>query len=279
MEYDQAQGLALQLGSCWCCVSLIPTHDSDLLKGTQDAEEIVRLRACARIVVQRLFTLRAYPGKEDFSLPKEVEAYEARLIEEALEAEQGSVTRAAKRLGIKHQTLSSILKRRHKHLLKKRTPFVPRRVSIISDPNKPPRRARAKKSLIVTILHAEDDEAVAGVVKDTVEAKGWRIETARDGVTALRRLASNTRYDILLLDNELPGMSGVELVRTARKLPHRRRTPIIMFSASDCEPEAWKAGVDAFLRKPEDISAITSMVERLLANMPKRYHRHEGATS
>src|SRR5205085_2008944 len=122
-----------------------------------------------------------------------------------------SVTHAAKRLGIKHQTLSSILKGRHKHLLKKRTPFVPRRVSIIPDPNKPPRRAITKKPRIVTILHAEDDEAVANVVKDTVEAEGWRIETYTDGVTALRRLASRTRYDLLLFDNELPGVNGIEL--------------------------------------------------------------------
>jgi tetratricopeptide (TPR) repeat protein len=126
-----------------------------LLKDTQDAEEIARLRACSRLVVQRLFTLRAYLGKDDFTLPKAVEAYEARLIEEALEAEHGSVTHAAKRLGVKHQTLSSILKKRHKHLLKKRTPFVPRRVSIIPDPNKPPRRAIAKKPRTTIILHVE----------------------------------------------------------------------------------------------------------------------------
>lgn len=240
------------------------------LKGTQDAEEIARLSACARVVVHRLFTLRAYLGKEDFSLPKVVEAYEARLIEEALEAERGSVTHAAKRLGIKHQTLSSMLKKRHKHLLKKRTPFVPRRVSIIPDPNKPPRRPIAKKSRPVTILHVEDTKVIADSFREAAESKGWGVDSCGDGLIALKKLAGKTRYDLLLFDNDLPGMNGLELIRTARKLPHRRRTPIILFSASDCEAEAWKAGVDAFLRKPEDTPVIMAMVKRLLAGKSKR---------
>jgi CheY-like chemotaxis protein len=237
-----------------------------LLKGTQDAGEIARLRACAHVAVHRLFTLRAYLDKEDFSLPNVVEAYEARLIEEALEAEQGSVTHAAKRLGIKHQTLSSMLKKRHKHLLKKRTPFVPRRVSIIPDPNKPPRRPIAKKSRIITILHVEHTKVIANGVREAAESKGWGVDSCADGLIALKKLAGKTRYDLLLFDNELPGMNGLELIRTARKLPHRRRTPIIMFSASDCEVEAWKAGVDAFLPKPEGINRISSMIARLLAS-------------
>ena len=39
-----------------------------------------------------------------------------------------------------------------------------------------------------------------------------------------------------------------------------------MLSASDVEAEAWRAGVDAFLRKPEDIHSVTTMISRLLAD-------------
>jgi tetratricopeptide (TPR) repeat protein len=90
-----------------------------LLKGTQDNEDMERLRACARIVTAKLSG--EYPDK-NFSLPKAVLAYEARYIERALESEQGSVTRAAKRLGIGHQSLSNMLKTRHRRLLNMRTP-------------------------------------------------------------------------------------------------------------------------------------------------------------
>ena len=56
---------------------------------------------------------------------------EASLIGQALEIEAGSVSRAARRLGLKHQSLSHMLKARHKSLIDKRTPPTKRRRSII----------------------------------------------------------------------------------------------------------------------------------------------------
>lgn len=99
------------------------------LKNTQDAEDIARLRSCARFVMKRLV------GKnlkdEDFYLPDVMLAYEARFVQQALEEERGSVTKAAKRLGLSHQRFIYILEARHKELLKKRKPAVKHRRSII----------------------------------------------------------------------------------------------------------------------------------------------------
>jgi DNA-binding response OmpR family regulator len=47
-------------------------------------------------------------------------------------------------------------------------------------------------------------------------------------------------------------------------MTHRRRTPIVMLSGTDCETDAWRAGVDAFLKKPEQINEVPSTVTRLL---------------
>lgn len=102
-----------------------------LLSETRDAEHVERLLACARVAVRRLFLLRAGPGDEGFVLPRALEAYEARLIESALEEGGGSVTRAAKRLGVSHQALIQMLNTRHRRLLDKRTPARPRRRSIV----------------------------------------------------------------------------------------------------------------------------------------------------
>lgn len=104
----------------------------ELLKGTQDAEDVARLRACARIVIKRLSGMRVHD--KNFTLDGAVQELEARLIEQALKVEEGSVTRAARRLGMKHQTLSHLLRTRHKKLLGKRTPAIPRRRSIIKKP-------------------------------------------------------------------------------------------------------------------------------------------------
>jgi DNA-binding NtrC family response regulator len=103
-----------------------------LLKGTQNAEELARLRACARVLMRRL--AGAQFGGKNFSLFGAVQELEAKLIGQALEESGGSVTRAAKLLGVRHQTLTSMLQTRHKGLQEKRTPAKKRLRSIIKKP-------------------------------------------------------------------------------------------------------------------------------------------------
>ncbi len=100
-----------------------------LLKGTQDGEDLERLRTCARLVMRRLLGLRT--RDKNFNLYGAVREFEAKLIEQALEEGEGSVTNAARILGIAHQSLNTILNSRHKSLLKKRTPPKRRNRSII----------------------------------------------------------------------------------------------------------------------------------------------------
>jgi CheY-like chemotaxis protein len=117
--------------------------------------------------------------------------------------------------------------------------------------------------MILTILYAEDNKLVSDAVRDLLEAEGWRVELYTNGNAALNRIAGGFSYDLLLLDNELPGASGLELTRYARNLPRYRTTPIIMLSATDCSAEAHGAGADLFLRKPDDIHALIAAVRRL----------------
>jgi tetratricopeptide (TPR) repeat protein len=100
-----------------------------LLEGTQDAEDIARLRACARVVMRRLTGVRIHD--KNFSFYGAVHELEAKLIEQALEEAGGSVVRAARLLGLKHQTFTSMLYARHEKLLPKRTPRERRLKSII----------------------------------------------------------------------------------------------------------------------------------------------------
>jgi tetratricopeptide (TPR) repeat protein len=100
-----------------------------LLKDSQDVEDMVRLKACARVVMRRLAGVQL--NDQNFSFYSAVNEFEAKLIGQALDETGGSVSRAAKLLGLKHQTLTSILETRHKKLLGKRTPVEKRRRSII----------------------------------------------------------------------------------------------------------------------------------------------------
>jgi CheY-like chemotaxis protein/predicted negative regulator of RcsB-dependent stress response len=245
---------------------------NNLLRETQDAETIKRLRACAsRIVSGRraaLSTQRVRSQTElwaNFNLNERVQAYEARYVRQALIDGQGSITRAARLLGLHHHaTLAAMLDEggRHKDLAYLRTPPEPRRQSII---NPPVRRGRPRdKARAINILCVEDYKIVADAMKETLEELGWTVELCADGTKAMSKIESNARYQLLILDNQLPGQDGLELARRTRALRHRRRMPIIMLSADDVEQEALRAGVDAFLRKPQDIGRLTATVTRLL---------------
>jgi DNA-binding NtrC family response regulator len=95
-------------------VSEVYQRADEFLRGTQDAEDKERLRACARIVIERLSGMQMHD--ENFTFQGAAHELEARLIEQALELEGGSITLAAKRLGLKRQTFSQMLNMRHKKL-------------------------------------------------------------------------------------------------------------------------------------------------------------------
>lgn len=244
---------------------------ADLLAGSQNLATFKRLCKCARRVMFLTQGAPAPPDWEGFSLRDAVLRYESRLIERALREAGGLVTRAAQLLGFNnHQSLIYVLNSRHKSLKGARTPAVPRRRSIVR------LRGRQRKQHCraghdaspLRVLHVEDDRTISDAIRDTLEPEGWAVEVCADGGDALERLAGEGHYDLLLVDQEVPGASGVEIARRARSLPHRRGLPILMFSAADCEAEARRAGVDAFLRKPEDFRRVAEAAAGLLSGRP-----------
>ncbi|HEX8556783.1 MAG TPA: helix-turn-helix domain-containing protein [Pyrinomonadaceae bacterium] len=106
----------------------------EFLKNSQDAEDKERLRACARVVMRRLSDTPI--RDKNFSLYGAMQEYEAKLIGRALEESGGSITKAARLLGLTHQTLGSILNTRQRKLSAKRKPVLKRLKSIIKKPEK-----------------------------------------------------------------------------------------------------------------------------------------------
>jgi len=225
-----------------------------------------------RRLVKALCVIFGVPAPLDwtnFSFKTAVHRYEAHLIRLALNETRGLVTRAARVLGFKHhQSLISLIDSRHKDLLEKRSPVRKRRQHLLAHPKRAKKKQvqadHAQAASQISILHVEDNQLIAKLVDEVIAAEGWRIELCADGDSALRKLTGNDPFDLVLVDNDLPGLSGIELVERARKMRHRRRTPIVMLSGNDYETEAWRAGVDAFLKKPEQISELTATITRLL---------------
>jgi CheY-like chemotaxis protein len=253
-----------------------------VLKSSQDPSITQRLFATSAIVIdtfnaaEKRAALKA-ESRDAISFKKEVHAFEEGLLERALRNAGGSVTIASRMLGFKHhQSLISLINTRHQELLKTRSVARKRRKNIVSKP-----KARKTKSAInakpetgqISVLHVEDNKQVAQVITDFLGSEGIKIDTCGNGMTALRILTGEARYDVVIVDNDLPGLSGLELVRRVHKITHRRKTPIIMLSGDNVETEAWRAGVKEFLRKPEDIERVASTVKRFAASIKKKSSR------
>ncbi|WP_296718579.1 PleD family two-component system response regulator [Erythrobacter sp.] len=116
------------------------------------------------------------------------------------------------------------------------------------------------------ILIADDDELVAElaseVLMDAGHACGW-VTSAE----AAWQCARQKRPDILLLDQTMPGESGLTLLRRLRQSAHLYDLPVIMFTAMSGEADeaqAIYAGAQDFIRKPFDPELLVRRVARLI---------------
>lgn len=117
---------------------------------------------------------------------------------------------------------------------------------------------------LTKILYAEDYKLVAHYMKEILEMEGWHVDVCTDGLAALEKIESDTVYDLFLFSDRMPRMNGIELIERTRGLPHRKQTPIIILSASNCEAEARHVGANVFLKKPEDFRILITTITRLL---------------
>lgn len=109
-------------------------------------------------------------------------------------------------------------------------------------------------------LLVEDDPGVLRALQGAVESAGWSAEAARDGAEALESLA-RSRPDVILLDLEMPGMDGWQLLESLGREAVFAGIPVVVVSAF-----AAPAGVRA-LRKPV---ALEALVEVLDEHAPRR---------
>jgi DNA-binding NtrC family response regulator len=115
------------------------------------------------------------------------------------------------------------------------------------------------------ILIAEDEPNVRLVFRMALESADYRITAAPDGEAALAWLAQE-HFDVVLLDLQMPGTGGMEVL--ARLRERRDNTPVIIVSAHDRAPnvvQAMKLGAIDFLAKPLTPDALRRAVADVLA--------------
>jgi len=121
----------------------------------------------------------------------------------------------------------------------------------------------------VKILIVEDDRTVGQHIKRGLEESQYQADLVADGMEALR-LISGGLYDVVILDLRLPGMTGLEVLRTLRDRGHT--TPILVLTAQDAvgqKVEALRAGADDYVTKPFSFEEVLARVEAL-SRRPKQ---------
>jgi len=116
------------------------------------------------------------------------------------------------------------------------------------------------------VLVVEDDPNMAMIIKFNLEAAGHKIDIARDGVEALRRMWDE-RPDLVILDIMMPRMDGWEVLETVRNDASLRDLPIIILTNKREEESiarGWSGGADCYLTKPFEMADLVLVAERIL---------------
>jgi DNA-binding response OmpR family regulator len=119
------------------------------------------------------------------------------------------------------------------------------------------------------ILLVEDEQQIADFLAVSLHAEGFSVDIAGSGRKGLELALANT-YDLMVLDNKLPGKSGLDICREVRN--QGQTCPIIMLSVlsdTNMKVSCLDAGADDYLIKPFSLQELISRVRALLRR-PKR---------
>ena len=118
------------------------------------------------------------------------------------------------------------------------------------------------------ILVVDDDPSIQRVMRTSLAAQGHDVAEALSGEEVLKQIHSG-KYDLILLDINLPGISGLEICREIRRFCE---TPIIVMTVRDAEKdkvEALDAGADDYVPKPFSMPEMLARIRATLRRTPQ----------
>jgi len=121
------------------------------------------------------------------------------------------------------------------------------------------------------VMYVDDDEALVFLVKRLLTRKGYRVVTFTDPLQALAALRDDrSACDLLVTDYNMPGYSGVDLLREVKAL--MPALPVALASGyvtPEIERDAVAAGARALIHKPNDVDELCATVQKLLTETYK----------
>lgn len=123
-----------------------------------------------------------------------------------------------------------------------------------------------KYQLMQTILIVEDKESMAQMLKETLDAEGYRTIIALDGADGIKKIKTESP-DMVLTDLKLPGADGIEVLKASKQESQLR--PVLLMTAHgsvDAAVKAMKEGAYDFITKPFNIDHLLMLIKRSLDN-------------
>lgn len=115
----------------------------------------------------------------------------------------------------------------------------------------------------IKVLLVEDEQSLAMILSDTLEAQGFEMRTAGDGEQGLR-IFEEQKPDILVADVMMPRMDGFEMVRRIRKMD--KHTPVLFLTARSAVKDVvagFELGGNDYLKKPFGIQELIIRIKSL----------------
>src|SRR5436309_3165132 len=117
-----------------------------------------------------------------------------------------------------------------------------------------------------TVMIVEDNELNMKLFHDLLEAHGYHTVGTRNGIEALE-LARKYRPDLILMDIQLPEISGLEVTKWLKNDPDLKAIPVIAitaFAMKGDEERIRNGGCEAYIAKPISVAGVMSTIERFL---------------
>jgi len=121
-------------------------------------------------------------------------------------------------------------------------------------------------SAAVSILAVDDNAVGLTVIRRSLERHGVRTDTVLDGESAVRA-ASERRYDVILMDLQMPGMDGLQTTAAIRKVPGYENVPILALTADfsdETRIRCQRQGMQGFIAKPVESAVLWQTIQRFL---------------
>jgi len=120
---------------------------------------------------------------------------------------------------------------------------------------------------VLSVWIVDDDDEMSHAVKLMLELLEFQVQTFRDARTASRQLLAGKRPDVLLLDINMPEVTGIDMLEFVRLRKELKSLPVVMLSSETTDvqvDEAMSLGANGYVFKPVTIDELEAVLKKVL---------------